>query len=106
MLRILKEPIASLPIQYAALLKTEEVTLEFTDDGLEEIAKIATEVNKRIENIGARRLQTIMEKLLEDVSFNADKMANANIKINKQFVEENMSKANLGNLEDLSKFIL
>jgi len=106
MLRILKEPIASLPIQYTALLNTEEVTLDYTNDGLEAIAKIASDINGRVENIGARRLQTIMEKLLEDVSFNADKMTNANVKINKQFVEENMSKANLGNLEDLSKFIL
>ncbi|MBL6784957.1 MAG: ATP-dependent protease ATPase subunit HslU [Rickettsiales bacterium] len=106
MLRILKEPIASLPVQYTALLKTEEVELDFADDGLEAIADIASDINSKVENIGARRLQTIMEKLLEDVSFNADKMAKVKIKIDKQFVTDNFEKANIGNLEDLSKFIL
>ncbi|MBT4989858.1 MAG: ATP-dependent protease ATPase subunit HslU [Rickettsiales bacterium] len=106
MLRILKEPIASLPIQYTALLETENVKLEFMDNGLDSIAAIASDINSRIENIGARRLQTIMEKVLEEVSFNADKMDNITIKIDKKFVNDNMKKANLGNLEDLSKFIL
>jgi|SaaInlStandDraft_6_1057023.scaffolds.fasta_scaffold08125_3 ATP-dependent HslUV protease ATP-binding subunit HslU len=106
MLRILKEPIASLPIQYTALLATEGVTLDFTDDGLESIATIASDINSRVENIGARRLQTIMEKIIEDVSFDADKMDNVTVIIDQKFVNDNMEKANLGNLEDLSRFIL
>ena len=106
MLRILKEPIASLPIQYTELLKTEDVNIEFTTDGLEAIANISTEINSKVENIGARRLQTIMEKIIEDVSYNADKMSGAKVKIDKKFVSDNMGKANINNLDDLSKFIL
>lgn len=106
MLRILKEPICSLPIQYEALLKTENVVLEFTENGLDKIASLATNINKKVENIGARRLQTIMEKMLEDISFKADLMGGTKVTIDKNFVEKNIEDANLNNLDDLSKFIL
>jgi len=106
MLRILKEPVVSLPIQYQALLETENVHLEFTESGLKKIANLSTEINKKIENIGARRLQTIMEKMLEEVSFKADTMDGDKVKIDDKFVEKNMEDANLNKLDDLSKFIL
>ena len=106
MLRILKEPLVSLPVQYEALMKTENVTLEFKNDGLERIADLSSEINKKIENIGARRLQTIMEKILEDISFKADQMSGANIVIDKKFVDTNIKETSLQNLDDLSKFIL
>ena len=103
-IKILKEPDNSLIKQYKALLKTENVELEFKDDGIEMLAKISTEVNASIENIGARRLHTIIEKVLDDISFNATDRAGEKIIIDKEFV-----KKNLGNLvkdTDLSKFIL
>ena len=103
-IRILKEPDNSLIKQYKALLKTENVELEFTDDGIEMLAKISAEVNASVENIGARRLHTIIEKVLDDTSFNATDKAGEKITINSEFV-----KNNLGNLvkdTDLSKFIL
>ena len=103
-IRILKEPDNSLIKQYKALLKTENVDLEFTDDGIEMLAKISTEVNSSVENIGARRLHTIIEKVLDDISFNATDKAGEKIFINSEFV-----KNNLGSLvkdTDLSKFIL
>ena len=103
-IRILKEPDNSLIKQYKALLKTENVELEFKDDGIEMLAKLSTEVNASIENIGARRLHTIIEKVLDDISFNATDRAGEKIIIDKEFV-----KKNLGNLvkdTDLSKFIL
>ena len=103
-IRILKEPDNSLIKQYKALLKTENVDLEFTDDGIEMLAKISAEVNASVENIGARRLHTIIEKVLDDISFNATDKAGEKITINSEFV-----KNNLGNLvkdTDLSKFIL
>ena len=102
--RILKEPDNSLIKQYKALLKTENVELEFTEDGIEMLAKISAEVNASVENIGARRLHTIIEKVLDDISFNATDKAGQTIKIDSEFV-----KSNLGNLvkdTDLSKFIL
>ena len=103
-IRILKEPDNSLIKQYKALLKTENVELDFKDDGIEMLAKISTEVNASIENIGARRLHTIIEKVLDDISFNATDRAGEKIIIDKEFV-----KKNLGDLvkdTDLSKFIL
>ena len=103
-IRILKEPDNSLIKQYKALLKTENVDLEFTEDGIEMLAKISAEVNASVENIGARRLHTIIEKVLDDISFNATDRAGEKIIINSEFV-----KNNLGNLvkdTDLSKFIL
>jgi len=105
--RILTEPDASLCKQYVALMQTEGIELQFTDDGIKRISEIAWQVNERTENIGARRLHTVMERLLEDTSFSAGEMAeagNATVVINSEFVD-----ANLGNLaanEDLSRYIL
>ncbi len=104
LLRILDEPEASLTKQYAAMMATESVTLEFTDCGLKEIAKIATEVNTNVENIGARRLHTIMEKLLEEISYSAGDDCPAEITIDKEYVENQLGE--LTRESDLSKFIL
>ncbi len=103
-IRILKEPDNSLIKQYKALLKTENVDLEFKDDGIEMLAKISTEVNSSIENIGARRLHTIIEKVLDDISFNASDRAGEKIIVDKKFVEKNLG--DLVKDTDLSKFIL
>ena len=86
------------------MLKTENVELDFTDDGIDMIAKLSAEINSSIENIGARRLHTIIEKVLEDVSFNATDRSGDKITINKEFVENNLG--NLVKDTDLSKFIL
>ena len=104
MVRILKEPESSLIRQYEALMLTEGVTLEFTDDGIEQIAEIASNVNKNVENIGARRLHTIMEKLLEEVSFEADNLSGKIIKVDKEYVDKRLK--DLVKNSDLSKFIL
>ena len=103
-IRILKEPDNSLIKQYRALLKTENVDLEFKDDGIEMLAKISTEVNSSIENIGARRLHTIIEKVLDDISFNATDRAGEKIVVDRKFVEKNLG--DLVRDTDLSKFIL
>ena len=103
-IRILKEPDNSLIKQYIALLKTENVELEFSEDGIEAIAKIATEVNSTIENIGARRLHTIIEKVLDDISFTATDRSGEKIIINKEYISKNLE--NLIKDNDLSKFIL
>ena len=103
-IRILKEPDNSLIKQYKALLKTENVDLEFKDDGIEMLARISTEVNSSIENIGARRLHTIIEKVLDDISFNATDRAGEKIVVNKEFVQKNLG--DLVKDTDLSKFIL
>jgi ATP-dependent HslUV protease ATP-binding subunit HslU len=108
--RILTEPDASLCKQYQALLATEGVDLEFTDDGIARISEIAWQVNERTENIGARRLHTVMEKLLEEISFAADAMAamaaegNAKVVIDAAFVSSHLGE--LAANEDLSRFIL
>ena len=102
--RILKEPDNSLIKQYKALLKTEDVSLEFSDDGIDMLAKIYAEVNSSVENIGARRLHTIIEKVLDDVSFNASDKAGETITVDKKFVQDNLG--NLVKDTDLSKFIL
>ena len=102
--RILKEPDNSLIKQYKELLKTEKVKLEFTDDGIDMLAKISAEVNSSVENIGARRLHTIIEKVLEDISFNATDRAGETITIDQNYVQENLG--NLVKDTDLSKFIL
>jgi len=102
--RILKEPDNSLIKQYKALLKTEDVNLEFSDDGIDMLAKISAEVNSSVENIGARRLHTIIEKVLDDISFNATDNAGKTITVDKKFVQENLG--NLVKDTDLSKFIL
>ena len=102
--RILKEPDNSLIKQYKELLKTENVNLVFTDDGIDMLAKISAEVNSSVENIGARRLHTIIEKVLDEISFNATDKAGETITIDKKYVNENLG--NLVKDTDLSKFIL
>jgi ATP-dependent HslUV protease ATP-binding subunit HslU len=102
--KILKEPDYSLIKQYVALLKTENVDLEFSEDGIDTIAKVASEVNATVENIGARRLHTIIEKILDDISFTATDRAGEKIVINKEYINNNLE--NLVKDTDLSKFIL
>jgi ATP-dependent HslUV protease ATP-binding subunit HslU len=102
--RILTEPEASLIRQYKALLATEGVTLEFTDDGIAEIARIATETNANVENIGARRLQTVMERLLDDISFLAPDRTGDVVTVDAAYVEHHVG--SLARNADLSKFIL
>ncbi|WP_306260542.1 ATP-dependent protease ATPase subunit HslU [Pararhizobium sp. IMCC21322] len=102
--RILTETEASLIKQYKALLATEDVTLEFTDDSITEIARLAVQINASVENIGARRLQTILEKLLEEISFTATDRGGETIEINAELVRENV--AELAKDTDLSRFIL
>jgi len=86
------------------LLKTEKINLEFTDDGIETIAELATEVNSSVENIGARRLHTIIEKVLDEISFTATDRSGEKIIIDKKYVQKNLSE--LVKDTDLSKFIL
>ncbi|MEM9289484.1 MAG: ATP-dependent protease ATPase subunit HslU [Pseudomonadota bacterium] len=102
--RILTEPEASLVKQYKALMKTEDVELDFTEDGIAEIARISAHVNDTVENIGARRLQTIMERLLDEVSFNATDMAGVQVDINEAYVKDKVS--DLAVDSDLSRYIL
>ena len=102
--RILKEPDNSLIKQYKALLQTENVDLEFPDDGIDTIANLATEVNSTVENIGARRLHTIIEKVLDDISFTATDRSGEKIIINSDYVKKNLGE--LVKDTDLSKFIL
>lgn len=104
MIKILQEPENSLLKQYTALIGTEGITLKFTNTAVEEIASIAININKEVENIGARRLHTIMEKLLEEISFSASEMKNKSINIDKQYVEKHLEK--IAKRTDLSKFIL
>jgi len=103
-IRILKEPDNSLIKQYEALMKTEDVSLKFLDDGVDEIAEIATYVNSTIENIGARRLHTIIERILDDISFNAPDRSGEVVLINKVYVQKNLG--DIKGDKDLSKFIL
>lgn len=103
-MRILTEPEANLIKQAKAMLATENVTLDFTDEALLSIASLAATVNKNVENIGARRLHTIMEKLLEELSFKAPEMAGEKIMIDKEDVEKAVGE--LAKNVDLSKFIL
>jgi ATP-dependent HslUV protease ATP-binding subunit HslU len=103
--RILTEPQASLITQYKALMATEGVELDFRPDGIEEIARLAEQINSTIENIGARRLHTILERLLEEVSFTAsDQPAGTALVIDADYVVERVS--NLAKDSDLSRFIL
>ncbi len=102
--RILVEPEASLVKQYIALMATEGLTLEVTDDGVEALADIAAEVNSSVENIGARRLQTIMERVLEEISFTATDRGGETVVLDRAFVEKNIG--DLARDTDLSKFIL
>jgi ATP-dependent HslUV protease ATP-binding subunit HslU len=101
---ILSDTKASLPEQYKALIGTEGVTIDFTDDGIRAVAKIAAEVNGAIENIGARRLQTVMEKLLEDVSFDAEDRAGTSLVIDAAYVDSQL--ASIARNTDLSRFVL
>ena len=101
---ILSETEANLPKQYTALMATEEVTLSFSDDAIDTIADIAVELNSSVENIGARRLQTVMEKILEDISFDAPDRSGETIEINGDFVREHVGE--LAKNTDLSRFIL
>ncbi|MHB1006921.1 MAG: ATP-dependent protease ATPase subunit HslU [Chloroflexota bacterium] len=102
--RILVEPENSLVKQYQALLSTEGVEIEFAPDGISEVARMARDVNERMENIGARRLHTVVEKLLEDLSFNAHEQAGQKIVIDAKFVRERLTE--LVKDEDLSRYIL
>jgi ATP-dependent HslUV protease ATP-binding subunit HslU len=102
--RILTEPEANLVRQYTALMATEGVTLEFADDGIDAIARIAAELNQSIENIGARRLQTVMERVLDEVSFTATDRSGQQVTIDRAFVEAHLGE--LARNTDLSKFIL
>jgi len=102
--RILTEPFASLTEQYIALLATEGVTIEFTEDGINSIASAAWQVNESTENIGARRLHTMMERLIEEISFSANDRSGETIIIDKAFVEKTLTE--LVQNEDLSRFIL
>ncbi|WP_343188203.1 HslU--HslV peptidase ATPase subunit [Buchnera aphidicola (Ceratoglyphina bambusae)] len=102
--RILTEPSSSITIQYQALMKTEGIKIHFTKSGIRCIAKAAWKVNESMENIGARRLHTVLEKLMEDISFNANDSEKTTIKIDKKYVEKHLDKF-ISN-EDLSKFVL
>jgi len=102
--KILEEPENSLIKQYRALLETEKVNLEFTKNGIEAIARLATEVNASIENIGARRLHTIIEKVLDEISFTATDRGGETITIDESYVIKNLGE--LAKDTDLSKFIL
>ncbi|KKI18891.1 ATP-dependent protease ATPase subunit HslU [Sphingomonas sp. ABOLG] len=101
---ILSDTKASLPAQYKALIGTEGVTVEFTEDGIRAVARIAAEVNGEIENIGARRLQTVMEKLLEEVSFDAEDRAGSSVTVDAAYVEQHL--AGVARNTDLSRFVL
>jgi ATP-dependent HslUV protease ATP-binding subunit HslU len=102
--RILTEPNASLTEQYVALMKTEGVDVTFSDDGIRRIAEAAWQVNERTENIGARRLHTVMERLMEDISFDASEKQGESITIDAAYVNDHLEK--LIDNEDLSRFIL
>jgi len=102
--RILTEPDASLTSQYAALLKTEEVQLEFAESGVRRIAEVAFQVNENTENIGARRLHTVMERLLETVSFEASDKSGSKLTVDAGYVNDHL--AELAQDEDLSRYIL
>ncbi|MDO9126259.1 ATP-dependent protease ATPase subunit HslU [Parvibaculum sp.] len=104
MRRVLTEPEASLIKQYVALMGTEDVTLDFTDDGIDAIADIATLVNSTVENIGARRLHTVMERVLDEVSFGATDKSGETVTIDGAYVQRHIG--DLSKNADLSKFIL
>jgi ATP-dependent HslUV protease ATP-binding subunit HslU len=102
--RILTEPDASLCRQYAALLETEGVRIEFTADGVRRLAEVAFDVNQRTENIGARRLHTVMERLLEGISFEASDRSGASVVIDAAYVDRNLGE--LAKDQDLARYIL
>jgi len=102
--RILTEPEASLVKQYVALMRTEGVELEFTDDGIDAIASLSAEINTNVENIGARRLQTVMERVLEEISFTAPECTGVTITVDAAYVESRIG--DLARNQDLSRYIL
>jgi ATP-dependent HslUV protease ATP-binding subunit HslU len=102
--RILTEPEASLIKQYQALLGTEGVSLTFTDDSVDALAELAADINDRVENIGARRLHTVLEKLLEEISFTASDRGGQAVEVDGAYVREKV--APLAQKGDLSRFIL
>jgi len=102
--RILTATDACLTVQYAALLGTEKVDLSFTDDAIDALAELASDINERVENIGARRLHTVLERLLEDISFTATDRAGEAIAVDASYVNEKV--APLAQKGDLSRFIL
>ena len=103
-MKILTEPDASLTQQYTSLLATEGVELKFTPEGIRRIAELSWEVNTRTENIGARRLHTVLERLLESVSFDANSRRGQSIIIDALYVEDQLGQ--IANDEDLSRYIL
>ena len=102
--RILTEPKNALTKQYTSLLETENVTIKFTDESIDRLSTLAADVNQKVENIGARRLHTIMETLLEDLSFEADAHAGETIEITADYVDEKLK--GIVQNQDLSKYIL
>ncbi len=104
MRRILTEPEASLIKQYIALMATEGVTLEISEDAIDAVADVAVAVNSSVENIGARRLQTVMERVLDDVSFSAPDRSGETVKIDAAYVQKHVG--DLAKNADLSRFIL
>jgi ATP-dependent HslUV protease ATP-binding subunit HslU len=102
--RILTEPDASLTSQYKALMATEGVQVDFAESGVQKIAEIAFQVNERTENIGARRLHTVMERLLESVSYEASEQSHSTVTVDARYVEDHLG--NLVKDEDLSRYIL
>ena len=101
---ILSDTRASLAEQYKALLATEGVTIDLREDGIRAVAKIAAEVNAQVENIGARRLQTVMEKLLDDISFHAEERQGETLVVDAAYVDSQL--ASIARNTDLSKYIL
>jgi ATP-dependent HslUV protease ATP-binding subunit HslU len=102
--RILTEPDASLTLQYKALLKTEGVEVEFTESGIQRIAEVAWQVNEKTENIGARRLYTVLERLMEEISFEASDRSGESLVVDQEYVNQHLE--TLADNEDLSRFIL
>ena len=102
--RILSEPDASLTAQYSALMSTEDVDLEFTDSGVQRLAEVAYHVNETTENIGARRLHTIMERLLDEVSFAGSDMRGERVVIDQDYVRQRLDE--IAGDADLSRFVL
>ena len=103
-MRILTETDNALTLQYSALMKTEKVTVTFAEDGIKALAKIAAEVNESVENIGARRLYTVIERVFEDLSFTAPDRAGDDITIDAGFVEEHLGE--LSRSTDISRYVL
>ena len=102
--RILTETDNALTRQYTALMGTEEVVVEFTDDGIAALARIAADVNQTVENIGARRLYTVMERVFEELSFSAPDRSGEQVTVNAAFVEEHLG--DLAKSADMSRYVL